>query len=64
MTPVVREEVVEAHGDAFVRLVDSVSALLTTGDLRELNARVAEGQTPREVAAAWLAEHGLSGPND
>ncbi len=64
VTPVVREEVVEAHGDAFVRLVDSVSALLTTGDLRELNARVAEGQSPREVATAWLAEHGLSGPND
>jgi osmoprotectant transport system substrate-binding protein len=64
VTPVVREEVVEQHGDAFVHLVDSVSALLTTGDLRELNARVAEGQAPREVAAAWLAEHGVSGPND
>lgn len=64
VTPVVREEVVQEHGDAFVRLVDSVSALLTTGDLRELNARLAEGETPREVAAAWLAEHGLSGPND
>jgi osmoprotectant transport system substrate-binding protein len=64
VTPVVREEVVQEHGDAFVRLVDSVSALLTTGDLRELNARVAEDETPREVAAAWLAEHGLSGPND
>ena len=64
VTPVVREEVVETHGDAFVRFVDSVSALLTTGDLRELNARVAEGQAPREVAAAWLAEHGLSGPTD
>lgn len=64
VTPVVREEVVQEHGDAFVRLVDSVSAFLTTGDLRELNARVAEGETPREVAAAWLAEHGLSGPND
>jgi len=64
VTPVVREEVVEEHGDAFVRVVDSVSALLRTGDLRELNARVAEGQAPREVAAAWLAEHGVSGPND
>lgn len=64
VTPVVREEVVQEHGDAFVRSVDSVSAFLTTGDLRELNARVAEGETPREVAAAWLAEHGLSGPND
>lgn len=64
VTPVVREEVVDAHGDVFVRLVDSVSALLTTEDLRELNARVAEGETPDDVAAAWLAEHGLSGPND
>lgn len=64
VTPVVREEVVQEHGDAFVRLVDSVSAFLTTGDLRGLNARVTEGDTPREVAAAWLAEHGLSGPND
>jgi osmoprotectant transport system substrate-binding protein len=64
VTPVVREEVVQEHGDAFVRLVDSVSAFLTTGDLRGLNARVTEGETPREVAAAWLAEHGLSGPND
>jgi osmoprotectant transport system substrate-binding protein len=64
VTPVVREEVVQEHGDAFVRLVDSVSAFLTTGDLRGLNARMTEGETPREVAAAWLAEHGLSGPND
>ena len=64
VTPVVRTEVVEEHGDAFVRLVDSVSALLTTEDLRELNARVADGETPSEVAAAWLAEHGVSGPND
>jgi osmoprotectant transport system substrate-binding protein len=64
VTPVVRDEVVDAHGDAFVRLVDSVSALLTTGDLRDLNARVAEGETARNVATAWLAEHGLSGPND
>jgi osmoprotectant transport system substrate-binding protein len=64
VTPVVRAEVVEAHGDGFVRVVDSVSALLTTEDLRELNARVAEGATPKDVATAWLAEHGLSGPSD
>ena len=64
VTPVVRDEVVQAHGEAFVRLVDSVSALITTGDLRDLNVRVAEGETAKDVAAAWLAEHGLSGPND
>lgn len=64
VTPVVRAEVLEEHGDGFVRLVDSVSALLTTDNLRELNARVAEGATPGDVAAAWLAQHGLSGVND
>jgi osmoprotectant transport system substrate-binding protein len=63
VTPVVRDEVVDAHGEAFVRLVDSVSALLTTGDLRDLNTRVALGETPKDVAAAWLAERGFSGAN-
>jgi osmoprotectant transport system substrate-binding protein len=64
VTPVVRAEVVQAHGDDFVRLVDSVSALLMTEALRELNVRVAEGETPKDVAAAWLAEHGLSESGD
>jgi osmoprotectant transport system substrate-binding protein len=65
VTPVVRAEVIESYGGGFVRLVDSVSELLTTADLRELNARVTVGgELPSEVAAAWLAEHGLSRPSD
>jgi osmoprotectant transport system substrate-binding protein len=65
VTPVVRAEVVDAYGEELVVLVDSVSEQLTTADLRELNSRVtAGGELPSEVAAAWLAEHGLSGPSD
>jgi osmoprotectant transport system substrate-binding protein len=65
VTPVVRADVIESYGDGFVRLVDSVSEVLTTADLRELNARVTVGgELPSEVAAAWLADHGLSGSSD
>lgn len=64
VTPVVRTEVLEAHGAGFVRVVDSVSELLTTADLRALNARVSlDGESPRDVAAAWLVEHGLIEPS-
>jgi osmoprotectant transport system substrate-binding protein len=65
VTPVVRAEVVDRFGDRFVRLVDAVSAELTTDDLRDLNASVSiDGERPRAVAAAWLADHDLSGPVD
>ena len=65
VTPVVRDEVIERHGDRFVGVVDAVSRLITTAELRALNASVAlEGASPERVAAAWLAEHGLLEPRD
>ena len=65
VTPVVHKKVVDRFGDEFVRLVDAVSAELTTDDLRELNARVSiEGERARDVAAGWLADHELIGPVD
>jgi osmoprotectant transport system substrate-binding protein len=65
VTPVVRDEVIERHGDRFVGVVDAVSRLITTAELRALNASVAlEGESPERVAAAWLAEHGLLDPRD
>ena len=60
VTPVVRDEVIELHGDRFVGVVDSVSRLITTAELRVLNANMTlEGASPERVAAEWLAEHGL-----
>jgi osmoprotectant transport system substrate-binding protein len=59
VVPLVRAEVVERWGDDLVRLVDSVSARLTTEDLRALNARVATGDSPATVAQRWLDGEGL-----
>lgn len=65
VTPVVHREVVDRFGDELTRLVNAVSAELTTDDLRKLNARVSiEGERARDVAAGWLAEHDLPGPVD
>jgi osmoprotectant transport system substrate-binding protein len=64
VTPVVRAEVIEAHGERLVSLVDSVSAKLTTAGLRELNASVSFGAAPADAAADWLSEHGLHDATD
>jgi glycine betaine/choline ABC-type transport system substrate-binding protein len=41
-------------------VLDTVSARLTTGSLRALDARVElRGQDPRLVASSWLRAHGL-----
>jgi osmoprotectant transport system substrate-binding protein len=62
VTPVVREEVLERFGDAVVEVLNSVSAVLTTDDLRSMNARVSfDGEPYRDVAASWLRERGLAG---
>ena len=59
VTPLVRKEVVERWGSKLVGVIDSVSAQLTTDELRQLNARAAGGDVA-DVAAAWLEEHGLA----
>jgi osmoprotectant transport system substrate-binding protein len=60
VVPVIRKEHVDRYGDAIAKALDPVSAALTTDELRALNAKVdLEGKTPKAVAAAWLAEHGL-----
>jgi osmoprotectant transport system substrate-binding protein len=60
VTPIVRAEVIDREGDAFVEAVDAVSARLTTVLLQDLNDQVAAGEPAREVAAAWLAAEGLA----
>jgi osmoprotectant transport system substrate-binding protein len=59
VTPLIRNEVIERWGSELVDVVDSVSAALTTEQLRDLNAR-AEGGKADQVAAAWLEEHAIS----
>ncbi|MGH2539826.1 MAG: ABC transporter substrate-binding protein [Actinomycetota bacterium] len=62
VTPLVGREAVERFGREMVEALDSVSAELTTSDLRTLNATVADGLDPEAAAAGWLDQHGLAEP--
>jgi len=58
VVPVVRRQVVDRYGPGLVRLLDAVSAQLTTAELRGLNRQVAvDDQPPSGVAAGWLRAH-------
>jgi osmoprotectant transport system substrate-binding protein len=59
VTPVIRAETVSRLGPGIERIVNEVSAALTTEELRALNAEVSMGAAPAGVAASWLAGHGL-----
>ena len=60
VVPVIRREQIKRYGDRIASALDPVSAALTTDELRALNAQVdLEGRTPKAVAKAWLAAHGL-----
>jgi osmoprotectant transport system substrate-binding protein len=57
VVPVVRREILDAYGPRLVRLVNAVSAVLTTADLASLNRQVADGQPAAVVATSWLRAH-------
>jgi osmoprotectant transport system substrate-binding protein len=58
VVPVVRRQVVDAYGPALVRVLDAVSAQLTTVELSGLNRQVVvDDQPPSAVAAGWLRAH-------
>jgi osmoprotectant transport system substrate-binding protein len=60
VVPMVRREVVRRHGDAFVTLVDRISAQLETSDLIALNRQVdIDGADPARAAATWRRAHGF-----
>jgi osmoprotectant transport system substrate-binding protein len=57
VVPVVRREIVDAYGPSLVRLLNAVSAQLTTPDLARLNLQVDDGQPAPDAAAGWLRAH-------
>jgi osmoprotectant transport system substrate-binding protein len=61
VVPVLRREILDAYGPALVRLLNAVSARLTTAELTKLNLQVAEGQPAADAAAAWLRAHTIIG---
>ncbi|MBA3748040.1 MAG: hypothetical protein H0W96_11210 [Solirubrobacterales bacterium] len=60
LAPVISQKALQAHGPKLAATINAVSALLTTPVMRGLNAQVdVNKRTPREVAAAFLADSGL-----
>jgi osmoprotectant transport system substrate-binding protein len=59
LTPLVRDDVLATFGDVVAETLDGVSELMTTEDLRALNAEVAAGSSPQDVAQDWLEAHDL-----
>jgi osmoprotectant transport system substrate-binding protein len=58
--PVVSNEVAEAYGEDFATLINSISELITTDVLLDLNGRVElQAENPDDVATAWLTENGI-----
>lgn len=58
VTPLVRSDVVQRWGAAVTDVLDRVSHVLTTDELRALNAAMVAGQaTPAALAARWLDQH-------
>ena len=55
VVPLVRRTLIDAYGPAFTRILDPVSAQLTTISLAELNRRaVIDGVPVARVAEDWL----------
>jgi osmoprotectant transport system substrate-binding protein len=61
VVPVIRREVLDSYGPPLVRLVNAVSAQLTTSDLTRLNLQVLKGQPAADAASAWLRAHTIVG---
>jgi osmoprotectant transport system substrate-binding protein len=61
VVPLVRRDAVARYGPRLLAVLNTVSARLTTGSLRALDARVElPGQDPRLVADSWLRTQGLA----
>ncbi len=58
VVPVIRDRIIAAYGTRLTRLLNQVTAQLTTKDLIGLNRRAEQGEQPHAVAADWLRRHG------
>lgn len=58
--PVASQELVDAYGDDFKDLMDSISAALTTDDLVAMNKRYdIDHDDAEDIAADWLSDNGF-----
>ena len=61
VTPAILEETLRRFAPRLPDVVNAISAQLTTAELRTMNADLASGRSPDEVARKWLAAHGSGG---
>jgi glycine betaine/choline ABC-type transport system substrate-binding protein len=61
VVPVLRRQILDAYGPPLVRLLNAVSAQLTTSELTNLNRQVAEGKPAAAAVASWLRAHTIIG---
>lgn len=60
IVPVTTDEIIAAYGDELTELLDSVTALITTAELSELNKRyVIDAQDAETLAREWLEANDL-----
>lgn len=60
VVPVIREAILTQSGEDLIRILNAVSAKLTTKDLTELNRLVGvDKKDPKDVARDWLKKQGL-----
>ncbi|MDJ0923618.1 MAG: ABC transporter substrate-binding protein [Acidimicrobiia bacterium] len=58
LTPVIRQDIIDAYGDDIVDSLNGVSAELTTAELSEMNRRISiDGDDPETVAKDWIEEN-------
>jgi osmoprotectant transport system substrate-binding protein len=62
VVPVIRQDLIDAHGQDLVDLINRVSALITTAELSELNKRYGIDAVDADVLAReWLQANGFLG---
>lgn len=59
ITPVLREQAVDAYGDGLTGLIDDVTSELTTEVLQQMNAEASEGESAATIAESFLEETGV-----
>ena len=60
LLPVLTQEVADAGGDEMAAVLNSVTELLTTEELVNLNLSIAEQESYEDIASQWLSDNGLN----
>jgi osmoprotectant transport system substrate-binding protein len=60
IAPVLTQELADAGGDDLAGILNSVTELLTTEELTNLNLSIAEQESYEDIASQWLTDNGLN----